>query len=447
MSEYWNPQIETMKKEEIEELQLKRLIAIVGHAYRNSQFYKELFDEVGVKPEDIKTYDDFRNKIPLFRKDQIRDRRAETGDPFGTMLTVPVDQIERIHPSTGTTGAPTFTALTAEEVYVGGEPCARFGWMWKIRPGMRLLSAIHFVGFWHWWSTFLGVLMSNKLGTNTELIAYNAYLHLFGFPTKHMSLGKFSADWALLPPDTALAAINEFAKMGKDPKDMIPGLKYVTSAGEAISPKHRNYLKEKFGLLDWFDAWGCSDPFTLSGECYVHEGAHTYSDYWALELIDTETEELLAPGESGEVVSTNLWMRALPFVRFGTEDFGELTDEVCECGRTHPRVKVFDRASWVVDVAGKKISPFALRLIMERHPETEEASFNILKYATKMDSLKIKAAYRVDITKDAEELKQRLAADIKKELGVEAEIEWVPYEDLHKTLHKITRMVDLTKES
>ncbi|MGQ9720379.1 MAG: phenylacetate--CoA ligase family protein [Candidatus Jordarchaeum sp.] len=446
MSEYWNPQMETMKKAELDEIKLKRIKAIVSYAYRNSQFYKELYDEMGVNPEDVKTYDDFRNKITLFRKDQIRDKRVETGDPFGTMLTIPPDQIERIHPSTGTTGAPTFTALTAEEVHVASEPCTRLAWMWKIRPGMRLLSAIHFVGFWGWWSTFLGVLTMNKLGLNTELIAYNAYLHLFGFPTARMSLGKFKGDWALLPPDTALACINEFAKMGKDPKDAIPGLKYVTSAGEAISPKHRKYLMEKFGLLDWFDAWGCSDPFTIAGECHVHDGLHAYSDYWTLELIDTETEELLGPGERGEIVVTNLWMRALPFIRFGTEDFGEQIDETCDCGRTHPRVKVYDRASWVVDVAGKKVSPFSLRLIMERHPETEEASFNIIKDAKKMNILKIKASYKEGITKDPEELKNRIAGDIKKELGVEAEIEWIPYEQLHKTLHKITRMVDLTKE-
>ena len=445
-NEYWNPVMETKPKNELEELQMKRLKSIVAHAYRNSPFYRKMFSGAGVTPEDVKTRDDFRSKIPLFRKDEIRNQREETGDPFANMLTVEQDQLATVHPSTGTTGVPTFTALSADEIDVAAEPCTRFGWMWKIRPGMRLLCGVMLDSFWHWWGTFLGVCIYGRLGLNSQVVSYNFLLPVFGVPTSMIALGKFAADWALISPDAALATITECSRMGKDPKDIIPGLKYVTSAGEAISPHHRETFLDKFGVLDWFDSWGCSDPFTLASECYAHTGLHTFSDYWFLELVDPDTSELLPPGERGEIVTSNLWMRSLPFIRFGTEDFGELSEEKCECGRTHPRVRIFDRTSWVITVAGKKVSPYSLRLIMERYPETRDAAFNIIKYASEMDTFRIRASYKEDITKDPEELKSKIIADIKEELGVDAEIEWVSYEQLEKLLHKIVRLVDLTKE-
>jgi phenylacetate-CoA ligase len=445
-SEYWNPIMETIRRSELEELQWKRIKYIVTYAYRNSAFYSKMFSEAGVKPEDIKTKEEFRNKIPLFRKDKVRSQRKETSDPFANMLTIPIDQLATVHPSTGTTGIPTFTALSADEISVGAEPSTRIAWMWKIRPGMRLLCALMFDAFWHWWSTFLGVCVFGKLGVKSQIIGYNFLLPVFGFPTSRIALGKFPADWVLISPDAALATITECTRIGKDPKDVIPGLKYVSSAGEAISPHHRETFLDKFGVLDWFDSWGCSDPFTLASECYAHTGLHTFSDYWSLELVDPDSDETLPPGERGEVVTTNLWMRSLPYIRFGTEDFGEFREEECECGRTHPKVRIFDRTSWVIEVAGKKVSPFNLRLIMERYPETRDASFNIIKYSDKMDTFKIKASYKEDITKDPEELRKKIVADIKRELGVDTEIEWVPYEQLEKLLHKIVRLVDLTKE-
>ncbi|MHA1631904.1 MAG: phenylacetate--CoA ligase family protein [Candidatus Freyarchaeota archaeon] len=445
-SEYWNRPMETMRKSELEELQWKKLKATINYSFRNSPFYKRMYSEAGVEPEDIRTVDEFRSKVPLFRKDDVRERRKETGDPFANMLTVSLDRLATVHLSTGTSGVPTFTALSAEELDVASEPSARIGWMMKIRPGMRLLCALMLDGFWHWWSTFLGVCVFGKLGVKSELIGYNFLLPVFGYPTSRIALGKFKADWIHLSPDAALATINECARMGKEPKDVLPGLTYVSCSGEAMSPSQKKMFLEKFGALDWFESWGCSDPFTLACECYIHSGLHAFSDYWLLEAVDPDTNELLPVGERGEIVSTNLWLRSLPYVRFGTEDFGKLSDEECECGRTHPTVRIYDRTSWVIEVAGKKVSPFNIRVIMEKYPETGDASFNILKYSDKMDTLKIKASYKEDITKDPDELREKIIADIKKELGVNAEIEWTPFEQLEKILHKLVRIVDLTKE-
>ncbi|MFB0562422.1 MAG: phenylacetate--CoA ligase family protein, partial [Candidatus Lokiarchaeia archaeon] len=341
--EYWNPIMETMRRSELEELQWKKIKSIITYAYRNSPFYHEMFSKEGIKPEDIKTKEEFQNKIPLFRKDKVRKLRAETGDPFAKMLTVPYEVLASFHTSTGTTGVPTFTALSENDIKAATEPLTRIGWMWKIRPAMRLLCAAMLDGFWHWWSVFLGHCVLTNLGVNSQLITYNFLIPLFGLPTSKTALGKFRADWVLFTHASALAVLNECTRLGVEPKEIIPGVKYACSAGEAASTHQRETFLEKFGTLDWFGGWGCSDPYTMTSDCYAHIGYHVFLDYWSLELVDPETDELLPPGERGEIVSTNLWQESLPYVRFGTEDFGELVDESCECGRTHPMVRVFDR--------------------------------------------------------------------------------------------------------
>jgi phenylacetate-CoA ligase len=140
-------------------------------------------------------------------------------------------------------------------------------------------------------------------------------------------------------------------------------------------------------------------------------------------------------------------MKAVPWIRYATEDFAWWTEDKCECGRTHPRIRVYDRTLFRIRVGDKTVIPYDVREVMERHPETAEANFNILKYAHVMDTLSLKASYSPMLTKDADELRGRLVKDFKESLGVDAEIEWVPFEGLAKILHKLIRVVDLTKEA
>lgn len=441
-SEYWDAKAETMPLEELKKLQLERIKQLVRYAYNNSPFYHRRFDEAGVKPEDIKTLHDFREKIPIFRKDDLREESERTGDPFAGMLTVPIESLDTIHPSTGTTGAPSFTAFTAEEGEGLGDLTARYIWMAKQRPGMRLIDETHATRlYWHWWTSLWAKAYDRIPG---EFIDLPPVSFLLGVPLSEESIVRFKADHAMLVTDRLAAIIDECAKKGIEPKDIISA-KYVRTAGEAISPTMRKRIMEKFGAEDLFDIHGVSDPLLLDVDCYAHEGKHVWADYYFIEVIDPDTGELLGPHEPGEIVATNLIMKSVPWIRYGTEDFGELIEESCKCGRTHPRINIFDRIGWVLDIAGKKISPYNVRTVMEKYPETEEANFNLLKYEEKMEKLRMKACYNPMITKDPEGLKGKLVADLKTEYGIDAEIEWVAFEEIAKILHKVMRVVDITK--
>ncbi len=448
-SEYWDPKIETMPLKELKEIQLKKIKELLIYAYNNSSFYRRRFDEAGVKPEDIKTLDDFRRKIPFFRKDDLRVEAERTGDPFAGMLTVPFEELETIHSSTGTTGIPTFTAMTESEAEELAEAMIRYAWMMKHRPGTRHMgiAAVGVSPFWHWWSTIWGKAFGKIMGAEFPGSSY--FGNVVGVPFFSESYTKFPASHIFFIADYLPYIIEECAKRGVEPKDAMK-VGYLFQAGEAITPYQRKRYIEKFNLKDFYDISGVSEPFVSSVECYMHNGGHVWADYWYVELIDSKTGEPLEPDEPGksrgEYVVTNLFMRSIPWIRYATEDFAWWSEDKCGCGRTHPRIRVLDRVMYVIKVKDKSIIPYDVRTVFEKHPETEEAAFNIIKYAEQMDVLRLRASYNPTLTKDPEELKSRIIKSFKDMLGVDAEIEWVPYEKLEKILHKLVRIVDLTKK-
>lgn len=439
---HWNRRVETLPREEIAALQLKKIKYLTRYAYYNSPFYRQRFDVAGVKPDDIQTLDDFRSKVPIYRKDDLRELREQTNDPFAGMLTVPVECLEVIHPSTGTSGVPTFVGVSADEVEILSEGIARLLWMWGCRPGMTIYYGP--AGYWHWWTTFWSSGLG-RLEAGAEMIYGSMMAPVFGVSSSYLAISKFPADVFMTALDVALAIIKEYEAKGLDPKEVLPHIRNAIIVGEAFSPVQGALLKEKFGFDEIINAGGCNDPFWTYGECHCHNGGHAWDDYHLTEIVDPETGKALPPGQMGEFVITNLVNRSQPVLRFGTEDFGELMDGDCPCGRTHTRVKVVDRTIWVLDIGGRKISPYSVRLTLEKHPETRDAAFNIIKYAKSMERLRLKISYDTQITRDPEGLKKRIIQALREDLGVEAEVEWVPYENLDKILHKLVRVVDKTK--
>jgi phenylacetate-CoA ligase len=445
-SEYWDPKAETMPLEKLKEIQLSKIKEVVNHAYLFSPFYRRRFDEAGVKPEDIKTLEDFRRKVPFFRKDDMRAEVERLNDPYASMLTVPIGKLTTIHSSTGTTGMPTFTGMTPDEVEELADSMARSSWMIKHRPGTSqtgIGEAIGALELWHWYATDWGAPHGKQLGLRCVLDS------LFGLI---MGVSLFDEVYSKMPvysgaviSDAMPAMIDQAAKRGIEPKDVMKA-DYFTHPGEAITPHQRESYIEKFGFKDDFDTCGTSEPMVLQMECYAHNGGHVWGDYYYVELIDPDTGEPLPPGERGEYTVTNLFMKAIPMIRYATEDFSWWTEDKCECGRTHPRIKVYDRTGYRVKVKDKTLIPYDVRELMERHPETVEANFNILKYAETMDTLRLRASYSPMLTKDPDELRGRLVKDFKESLGVDAEIEWVSFDELAKILHKLIRVVDLTKK-
>jgi phenylacetate-CoA ligase len=320
--------------------------------------------------------------------------------------------------------------------------------MEKHRPGTRTIGIITETSgiepFWHWASGLVGKGQQKLLGK--ECVRDSLFVGLLPvsvFDEPHSRMSSYSG---FLVSDALPAFVDQYARSGIEPKDVMRE-DYFGQAGEAMTPYLRKAYIKKFGFKDLYDNYGVSEPLTGAFECYVHNGWHVWADYYYIELIDPDTGEQLQPGERGELVITNLCMKAIPWIRYATEDFAWWTEEECECGRTHPRMVVYDRTVFRVRIRDKTVIPYDVREIMERHPETVEANFNIIKYAEVMDTLRLRASYNPALTRDADELKGRLVRDFEESFGVDAEIEWVTFDELAKMLHKLMRVVDMTKKA
>jgi phenylacetate-CoA ligase len=363
------------------------------------------------------------------------------------MLTVPLNKLEVVFSSTGTTGVPTFGGTTLDEGENIADWMARATWMMKHRPGTRMLGTMEPLSihtFWHPWISLWGKAHGKMLGV--EGARDSVCFPGTGISFFDEALARMPVDTYLVISDAVPYFIGQCAGRGKEPKEFVK-LKHFCQSGDAITPNQRIMYREKFGTEDFWECCSVSEMFYLETECYVHNGSHIWADYWFVELIDPDTGEPLPPGERGEVVITSLFLKSMPAIRFATENFAWWTEDKCECGRTHPRIRTYDRTGYRVKVKDKTLIPYDVREVMERYPETAETNFNIIKYAEVMDTLRLRASYNPMWTKDPEELRERLVKDFKERLGVDAEIEWVSFDELAKILHKLIRVVDLTKEA
>ncbi|MGQ9722181.1 MAG: phenylacetate--CoA ligase family protein [Candidatus Jordarchaeum sp.] len=447
ITEYWNPIVETMPMEDLKELQLKKIKNQIRYCYRNSSYTRKRFEEKGLTPEEIKTWDDFR-KIPVFRKQDVRDEREKTGDPFGGLLNVSLPELIQIWSSTGTSGVPTFSCYTDHDFMDQIDNLTRTSWMQGGRPGMKVM--VPGVGF-HW---YCAALQSAYM--RIGCVTWPEMIHPALSARKIPLFRRIRPDILGTDGYDVLAMITDEArKQGYDPKEVFSSIKVAISVGEPLTPKVAGKIEADWGNVRVFSRSQVGESMTMVADCPEMQKklfetgkvwGHIWDDIVCGEFIDPETEELVSEGERGEYVITNLNSRAMAFIRFGSEDLAEYTREVCDCGRTSSRLFILSRTGWRLRIGGKIIVPLDIIQIFEEFPETEKAGLTLLRYAKDMPTLKIRAAYDENITKDPEELKGRIIKKIKEELGVNSEIEWVPYDKLPFIYHKINRVLDLKKE-
>ncbi|WP_396652574.1 phenylacetate--CoA ligase PaaK [Microbacterium sp. Se5.02b] len=299
---------ERMSREEIAALQLERLQWTVRHAYADVPLYTAKFDEAGVHPEDIRSLEDVR-RLPFTTKEDLRSTY-----PFG-MFAVPMDEVARIHASSGTTGRPTVVGYTKGDLDRWGSLVARSLRASGIRRGMKVHNAYGYG------------LFTGGLGAHAGIEALGAtVIPMSGGQTARQVqlIRDFAPEAILCTPSYLLTIADAMAAQGIDPRST--SLKVAVLGAEPWSNEMRYELEKRLGI-DALDIYGLSEVMGpgVGNECLeTKDGPHLWEDHFLPEVIDSETRAALPDGELGELVFTSLTKEAFPVIRYRTRDLTRL---------------------------------------------------------------------------------------------------------------------------
>jgi phenylacetate-CoA ligase len=431
---FWDKEAETIKQEELEKLQLRRLKAIVEYCFHNSQFYRAKFKEANLYPQDIRSLADIA-KLPFTMKEDLRDNY-----PYG-MLAVPREEIVRIHASSGTTGKPTIVAYTRRDIGTWAELMARVLTSAGItkRDTMQLIYNYAFftggLGF-HYGAERVGaaVIPSGVGNSEKQLLTM-----------RDLGVTAFSST-----PSYALYLAEFAANQGIDVREF--EVERGIFGAEPWSEEMRRRIEEAYDIVA-YDNYGLSELCGpgVAVECEAREGMHVWSDHFLLEVIDPETGEPLGPGEKGELVFTTLTKEAMPLLRYRTRDISMLLEDECSCGRTHPRIaRLMGRSDDMLIIRGVNVFPSQVEHVLMSFPEVAEHYQIVVDRQGTMDVLQVNVEVTERIfrgeTEELLKLKNRLEAKLKSVLGVKARVKFVEPGTIPRSQGKAQRVVDLRKK-
>ena len=352
-SPYFNPEAETMPREQLEQLQLERLQKTVNHCM-NSPFYQKRFQELGITPADIKTLDDVR-KLPFTTKEDLRDNY-----PFG-ICCVPMKDCVRLHSSSGTTGNPTVVLHSQKDLEEWATAVARCLWMVGSRPEDVFQNSAGYGMF----TAGLGFQYgAEKVGMLTVPAAA-------GNTTRQI---KFIKDFGT----TVLHAIPSYASRvfevmqqeGVDPRKDTK-LWVLCIGAEPHSEEQRKRIEDNLGVKA-YNSYGISEMMGpgVAFECQEQNGLHIWEDYFIVEIIDPVTLEPVPDGELGELVLTTINREAMPLLRYRTRDLTRILPGDCPCGRHHKRLaRLQGRSDDMITLKGVNIFPIQIEKILLKFKE------------------------------------------------------------------------------
>jgi phenylacetate-CoA ligase len=412
---YFEPDIETMPREELEALQERRVLELVPTAFERSAFYRELWSAAGVDPAAIRSLDDFKRLIPTFTKRDVQAYRARTGDPFGGMLFVPVSELTSIMSTSGTTGDPELIP----EIWDVAPPLplcsARDLWEIGLRPGDTVLVAPGtFRGFYDTFYHGMGLIpifVDTWIGHGLDIV--NA---LRRFRPAYLQL--------LMPTVLELERLEATHEI----REALSSLKGASFAGQPLGRALAEKVRDEWGV-EMFTYSSAGDTGTC-WECREHDGFHLWEDLVLAESLETGQDTATAPMAVGELVATDLDNRAAPLIRYRSGDLVRLSRDRCGCGRTHARQWVVGRRGDETIVGGTPVVLGEVWAAVESLPETGDGMFQIIRAAPAVDRLRLRVGYEPSRTSDLDELRTRLRAVVRTRVGVDPEVDLVTVDDL-----------------
>jgi phenylacetate-CoA ligase len=423
---------ETMPRAELEALQLARLQQTVAYACAKVPHVRQRLDAAGVKPEHIKALSDLA-RIPFTTKADLRDNY-----PFG-LFAVPLDQVLRLHASSGTTGKPTVVGYTRDDLDLWSDLMARSLACMGARPGDVFHNGYGYglftggLGF-HYGAERLGLTTVPVSGGATE--------------RQVMLIKDFGARILGATPSYALNIVEVAQAMGIDLRKL--ELRYGCFGAEPWSEAMRGDLQGKLGIKAQ-DVYGLSEIIGpgVASECHQGQnGLHVWEDHFLCEVIDPDNLQVLPPGETGELVLTTLTKQALPMLRYRTRDITRLNDEACPCGRTHRRIKrMTGRSDDMLIIRGVNVYPSQVEAVLVGFPGLAPHYQMVLTRDGALDALMIEVELASSAPSDNQPFVRKLAGDVRNHVkamvGVTCEVMLKQPGEIPRSQGKAVRVKDL----
>ena len=414
---------ERLSTQELRDLQLAQLRHSLEHAYANNPRYRAKFDEVGVSPDSLGTLDDLA-RFPFTTKQDLREAY-----PFG-FFAVPMDQVVRVHASSGTTGKPTVVGYTKRDIATWAGLVARSIKAAGGKPGMKVHVAYGYGLFTgglgvHYGAEELGCTVIPMSGGQTE---------------RQVDLIlDFEPDIIMVTPSYMLCLLDEFRARGVDPRSS--SLKIGIFGAEPWTEAMRREIEQAFGI-NAVDIYGLSEvmgPGVAQEYGSTMDGPTIWEDHFYPEIVDPETGEALPDGSEGELVFTSLTKQAMPVVRYRTRDLTRLLPGTN--GPMRRMAKITGRSDDMLIIRGVNLFPSQVEEQILKCPDLAPHYLLEVTRPERLDELTVQVESRAS---DADtSAAEALARHIKENIGVTAQIRLCPPGTLGRSAGKAVRVKDL----
>ncbi|GKX30404.1 phenylacetate-coenzyme A ligase [Vallitalea longa] len=426
----WNEHIECMNRDELREIQSKRLCETVERVYYNVPFYRKKMQELGLEPGDIKGIQDL-SKLPFTTKQDLRDNY-----PFN-LFAVPMSDIVRVHASSGTTGKPTVVGYTRRDLSSWSEVVARSLHCAGVGKNDRIQIAYGYGLFTgglgiHYGAEKVGATVIPISGGNTK---------------KQLNLMKdFESTVIACTPSYALYLAEAMEEQGIDRSKL--KLKTGIFGAEPWTDNMRKEIESKLDIKA-MDIYGLSEVMGpgVACECSYQNGLHISEDHFIPETIDSTTLKNVDKGSEGELVFTTITKEALPILRYRTRDLTVLNYDKCECGRTMVRMqKCRGRSDDMLIIRGVNVFPSQIESVLLEMSETKPHYLLIVDRKNNLDTLEIwvevHEAFFSDEIRKLENLTKKITHEIQSTLGINVKVKLVEPKTIERSEGKAKRIVD-----
>ncbi len=414
-------------------LQSESLIKLVENVYENVPFYKRKMDEIGIKPTDIKSIDDIV-KLPFTYKTDLRDNY-----PFD-LFAVPMNEIVRIHASSGTTGKPTTVGYTKTDIENWREVLSRCLTMAGIDAN-DIMQISYGYGLFtgglgvHYGAENIGCTVVPISGGNTR-----RQLQL---------MSDFQSTVLACTPSYALHLADALAEFGHSVADM--KLEIGIFGAEPWTENMRLELEKKWGIKA-YDIYGLSEIMGpgVANDCQFHSGLHINEDHFYPEIVDPKTKKTLHDGEEGELVFTTLTKEGIPLLRYNTRDLSTLNRETCSCGRTSVRMKkITGRSDDMLIIRGVNLFPSQIEHVLLEMGETSAHYMLYIDKVNNLDTLELKVELDetrlVDTIRELQSLARKIEHAINSAIGLSIKVTLVEPKTIARSEGKAIRVIDNRK--